>query len=275
MKLYLKSKDFTLSGETFELLHDSKRDMLITYPQPEDLSKYYESDDYISHTDSAVSWVDKVYQFVKQLNLRSKLSLINSHLSGDKFLLDIGAGTGDFLAFSQSKGWKVVGVEPNKRAQQKAGEKGVDLKNNLKELPGHRYDVITLWHVLEHLPDLDKQIAEMVSLLKDNGTLIVAVPNYKSYDAGYYKNFWAALDVPRHLWHFSRKSIPIVFGEHGMKVVKTKPMIFDAFYVSLLSEKYRTGKQNFLRAFWVGLCSNIRALWSKEYSSLIYILKRA
>ncbi|RTE54848.1 class I SAM-dependent methyltransferase [Arenibacter aquaticus] len=275
MKLYLKSKDFTLSGETFQLLYDSKRDMLITDPQPKDLSKYYESDEYISHTDSAVSLLDKVYQFVKQLNLRSKLSLINSNSCGDKSLLDIGAGTGDFLAFSKTKGWKVVGVEPNKRAQNKAAEKGVDLKDNLKALPEQHFDVITLWHVLEHLPDLDKQIAEMVSLLKDNGTLIVAVPNYKSFDAGFYKNFWAAFDVPRHLWHFSRKSIPIVFDKHGMKVVKTKPMIFDAFYVSLLSEKYRTGKQHFFRAFCVGLYSNIKALWSKEYSSVIYILKRA
>ncbi len=275
MKLYLKSKDFTLSGETFQLLHDSQRDMLITDPQPKDLSKYYESEDYISHTDSAESWVDKVYQFVKQFNLRSKLSLINANSSGDKSLLDIGAGTGDFLAFSKSRGWKVVGVEPNKRAQQKAAEKGVDLKNDLKLLGDQHFDVITLWHVLEHLPDLDKQIGEMVSLLKDNGTLIVAVPNYKSYDAGFYKNFWAAYDVPRHLWHFSRKSIPLIFGEHGMEVVNTKPMIFDAFYVSLLSEQYRTGKPHFLRAFGVGLYSNVRALWSKEYSSIIYILKRA
>jgi 2-polyprenyl-3-methyl-5-hydroxy-6-metoxy-1,4-benzoquinol methylase len=136
-----------------------------------------------------------------------------------------------------------------------------------------QFDVITLWHVLEHVPNLENYIATLKSKLKPNGILIVAVPNYKSYDAGYYKQFWAAYDVPRHLWHFSKKSIQGLFAKQEMHVVKILPMVFDSFYVSLLSEKYKNGKSNFLKAFYVGLLSNLKAAGTKEYSSLIYVIK--
>lgn len=274
MNQYLETKDYTLTGESFQLLHDPVLDMLVTKPQPEDLGKYYDSEDYISHTDSKKSLVDKIYQTVKGYNLKSKLSLIESYSSKEKTLLDVGAGTGDFLAVARRHGWEIFGVEPNVLAKLKASEKDIELFINLDALPQKKFDVITLWHVLEHLPNLDEQISKLVGLLSDSGTLIVAVPNFKSYDAGYYKQFWAAFDVPRHLWHFSRNSVQRIFEKHGMKVVKVKPMIFDAFYVSLLSEKYKTGRQNFVRAIWSGFKSNLFAFRSKEYSSLIYIIKR-
>ena len=133
--------------------------------------------------------------------------------------------------------------------------------------------MITLWHVLEHLPDLDHQIQLLKSKLEKEGTLIVAVPNFKSYDANYYKQFWAAYDVPRHLWHFSKTAIERIFAKHQMTVVKTKPMLFDAFYVSLLSEKYKSGCQNLIGAFYRGLRSNVSAMRTKEHSSIIYIIK--
>lgn len=275
MKFYLETKDHTLTGESFKLLHDPVLDMLVTEPQPENLGKYYESEDYISHTDSKKSLVDKIYQTVKGYNLKSKLSLIDCYVSVEKTLLDVGAGTGDFLAVAKKCGWEVTGVEPNELARLKAKEKGVELLEDMNSLPaGQKFDVITLWHVLEHLPNLDEQISKLVGLLSDSGTLIVAVPNFKSYDAAYYKQFWAAFDVPRHLWHFSRNSVQRIFGNHGMKVVNIKPMMFDAFYVSLLSEKYKTGRQNFVKALWSGFKSNLFAFKSKEYSSLIYIIKR-
>jgi 2-polyprenyl-3-methyl-5-hydroxy-6-metoxy-1,4-benzoquinol methylase len=274
MKLYLETKDFTLTGESFQLLHDRDLDMLVTDPQPEDLGKYYESDKYISHTDAKKSLVDKIYQTVKVYNLKRKLALINSYSSTDRSLLDVGAGTGDFLWVAEKQGWKISGVEPSQLAKHKAKEKGLELYADLDQLPQQKFDVITLWHVLEHLPDLDRQISKLIGLLSDSGTLVVAVPNFKSYDANFYKSFWAAYDVPRHLWHFSRNSIEVIFAKYGMKVVKTKPMIFDAFYVSLLSEKYRSGKPNFLKAFWIGLKSNISGIRSKEFSSLIYVIKR-
>ncbi|PCJ97729.1 MAG: methyltransferase [Flavobacteriaceae bacterium] len=276
MKSFLKTKDHSVSGEEFQLMHNLDLDMLITTPEPKNLETYYQSDDYISHTDSQKTFVDKIYQSVKKYSLRKKLNLISKGVNSNKSLLDIGAGTGDFLSLAKNNGWTINGVEPNEKARAKASEKGVTIISDMESLPpSKKYSVITLWHVLEHLPDLEKQIKKISSLLEDEGTLIVAVPNFKSFDANHYKNFWAAFDVPRHLWHFSRGSIELLFEKENMKVAEIKPMLFDSFYVSLLSEKYKTGNQNFAKAFCVGLWSNMKAWRTKEYSSLIYVLTKA
>ena len=274
MKSYLKTKDFSISQEDFELLYNEELDMLVTYPEPEDIEKYYESDAYISHTDSKKTVVDKIYQIVKSYSLKKKLSLINSFDTKEKTLLDIGAGTGDFLCTAKDKNWNVAGVEPNTLARSKANKKGIKLYDNLNKVLDTKFEVITLWHVLEHLPNLENKIDRIVSLLTDNGTLVIAVPNFKSYDAKHYGKYWAAYDVPRHLWHFSKNTIEKLFKKHNIEIVKTKPMLFDSFYVALLSEKYKTQKQNFLKAFYIGLKSNISANSSKEYSSHIYILRK-
>ena len=146
---------------------------------------------------------------------------------------------------------------------------------DLDKLSSERFQAITLWHVLEHLPNLQGQISSLVQLLDDDGLLVIAVPNFKSWDARHYKSYWAAYDVPRHLWHFSKTAISKLFAPHGMEVVKIKPMWFDAFYVSLLSEKYKGNKFYWPFAFFVGLWSNVKAVFTKEHSSLIYILKKA
>jgi 2-polyprenyl-3-methyl-5-hydroxy-6-metoxy-1,4-benzoquinol methylase len=274
MKFYLKTKDYSVSKETFELFLDQELDMLITKPEPQVLDLYYDSEVYISHTDANVSFVDKIYQRVKKINLKNKLKVVGNHAEGNN-LLDVGAGTGDFLVVAKENGWSVSGVEPNTKARNRASEKGMDLKTTLEDFSNEKFDVITLWHVLEHLPNLTDQVTRLSGLLKKNGTIIIAVPNYKSFDAKYYKAHWAAFDVPRHLWHFSQSSIAKLFLKENLIVSKIYPMIFDAFYVSLLSEKYKTGKQNFFAAFYVGLRSNINAWRTKEYSSLIYVLKKA
>ncbi|MBO0591270.1 class I SAM-dependent methyltransferase [Cellulophaga sp. E16_2] len=274
MKFYLKTKDYSVSQETFELFLDQELDMLITKPEPQVLDSYYDSVVYISHTDANVSLMDKIYQSVKKINLKNKLKVVAKH-AGGKRLLDVGAGTGDFLVVAKENGWSGVGVEPNKKARDKAYEKGLVLKTALEDFSDEKFDVITLWHVLEHVPNLTDQVSRLSKLLSDKGILIVAVPNYKSFDAKYYKEYWAAFDVPRHLWHFSKSSITKLFSKENLKVSKVYPMIFDAFYVSLLSEKYKTGKQNFVAAFFVGLRSNIKAWRTKEYSSLIYVIKKA
>lgn len=274
MEIYINCKDHTVSKETFSLRYDPKTEMLITEPIPHDLEKYYESEDYISHTDSNKSLLDKIYQAVKHLNIRFKLNLIHSYTGPNKKLLDVGAGTGDFLVAAQKKGWTILGVEPNKNAIEKAKAKKITLVPTLKSVAKEKFDIITLWHVLEHLTDLDSQIANLVELLENKGSLIIAVPNYRSYDANHYKEHWAAYDVPRHLWHFSKTSIERIFLKHNMKVVRTRPMLFDAFYVSLLSEKYKSGKTNVLKAIWAGFRSNLSGLFTKEYSSHIYILKK-
>ncbi|GGW43596.1 class I SAM-dependent methyltransferase [Arenibacter certesii] len=273
--LYLDCKDHSVSGENFQLLYQAKTDMLVTNPQPENLEQYYQSDDYISHTDSNKTIVDKVYQTVKIFNLKSKTNLIRRYSNDGTNLLDVGSGTGDFLMAAKKKGWKTIGVEPNTKARTKAKEKGVEVVSNVEMISNTKFDTITLWHVLEHLPNLEEQIKTLTGLLAENGTLIIAVPNYKSYDAKYYKSNWAAFDVPRHLWHFSKNSISALFEKHNFRVVKTKPMLFDAFYVSLLSEKYKSKKQNFIKAIYIGLKSNIYGWRTKEYSSHIYILKNA
>lgn len=272
--IFLNTKDFTVSGEDFQLLVNEELDMLVTHPQPKDLARYYKSENYISHTDSHKGLVNTLYQSIKKHNLKRKVKLINALSRGNKTLLDVGAGTGDFLVAAKERGWAVHGVEPSTTATEKALAKGVNLYADLEALPSKKYQVITLWHVLEHLPKLDKQIEILSSRLEDSGTLIVAVPNFKSFDANYYKGFWAGFDVPRHLWHFSRTSVKKLFFEHNLHVVQTRPMIFDAFYVSILSEQYRSGKQHYLKPFLVGMWSNIQALKSKEYSSIVYLLQK-
>jgi 2-polyprenyl-3-methyl-5-hydroxy-6-metoxy-1,4-benzoquinol methylase len=273
MKSFLKTKDFAVSGEEFELMLDMELNMLRTYPEPENLDSYYNSETYISHTDSADNLIDKLYQYIKKYNLKRKVSLIHKYADTNKTLLDIGAGTGSFLESAKQNGWNVYGIEPGKKARELAEKKGLKLKESLDLLEKKRFQVITLWHVLEHLPDLEAQIKRITSLLEKDGTLIIAVPNFQSYDARYYKEYWAAYDVPRHLSHFSQLSIKKLFSKNGMKLEKISPMIFDSFYVSLLSEKYKYGTRNFLRAFIIGLKSNIRAWKTKEYSSLLYILR--
>jgi 2-polyprenyl-3-methyl-5-hydroxy-6-metoxy-1,4-benzoquinol methylase len=276
--IYLTVKDHSVSGEEFQLVHNMKLNMLETFPQPEaeKLPDYYKSEDYISHTDTKRSLLEFVYHSVRQIALKRKLKLINSFNSESKNLLDIGCGTGDFLETALKSNWNIIGIEPNEQARQIANSKTNDSVfeiEHLEHLKPNSFDVITLWHVLEHLPNLELYIGVFKSLLKSNGILVIAVPNFKSYDAAYYKTFWAAYDVPRHLWHFSKIAIEELFKSKNLKLVKTLPMIFDAYYVCLLSEKYKSGFMNPFKAFWIGFKSNQKAIRSKEYSSHIYILK--
>lgn len=276
--LYIKVKDYSVSGEYFELITNLKYGFLETTPQPilEKLSDYYQSEDYISHTDSKRNLFEKAYHLVRKISLKKKLNLINKYSKDSKNLLDIGSGTGDFLQTAQQNNWNVSGIEPNEQARNIANIKtnnSVFKTEQLTKLEAFSFDVITLWHVLEHLPNLQQQIKEIKNKLKPNGVLVVAVPNHMSYDAKYYKNYWAAYDAPRHLWHFNKDSIARLFLNESMKVVKIKPMLFDAFYVSMLSEKYKSGKMKFIKGFLIGLISNSKAMISKEHSSLIYIIK--
>lgn len=273
---YISTKDFSLTGEEFELVKNDKFDLLITQPIPKNLGKYYDFDEYISHTDSKKSMVDKVYQLVRNFTLKKKLRLINSLTKTNKTILDVGCGTGDFLSVCKTNGWTTVGVEPNQKAREISLTKNLVIKKDINDLIDveEKFDIITLWHVLEHVPDLDNYITKLKSLLHKNGTLIIAVPNHKSYDANYYKNYWAAFDVPRHVWHFSKTSIEEIFSHYDFKLIKTLPMKFDSYYVSLLSEKYRTGKMNPINAFITGFKSNFSARKTNEYSSAIYLLKK-
>jgi len=273
----LKVTDHSVSKEKFELIEDTTYGFLVTTPLPDisELAKYYETEEYISHTDTKRNLFEKVYHLVREYAIKKKVALINTEqIKGS--LLDIGCGTGDFLAAAKNNGWSVTGIEPNENARTKANTKtnnSVFETLKLESLPENSFDVITLWHVLEHLPDLESHVNVFRKLLKPNGSLIIAVPNYKSFDANHYKQFWAAYDMPRHLWHFSQTSIKKLFQNFQIELNKTIPMKFDSFYVSLLSEKYKTGKQNIVKAFWIGFRSNLKAKYTSEYSSLIYVFK--
>ena len=270
---FQKVKDHSVSKEIFELHHNPEYDLLITFPKPslEQLPSYYESEDYISHTDGKRSLFEKVYHFIKNIALKNKVKLINAKSEKGK-LLDIGAGTGDFLVAAKNDGWQVLGIEPNTKAKTIAINKGVHFADSLSDLESYFFDAITLWHVLEHVPNLEEYLKELKRLVKPSGIIIIAVPNFKSFDANFYGRHWAAYDVPRHIWHFSKTTIDKLFAENQMKLVEVLPMKFDSFYVSLLSEKYKTGSMNFVRAFFVGLKSNLSGKKTNEYSSHIYVI---
>lgn len=278
--VYISVKDHSVSGEEFKLLVSEEFGFLETHPQPtlDKLAEYYNSEDYISHTDTKRNLLELAYHVARTISLKRKMKLINSFNSEEKNLLDVGCGTGDFLQFAQKFNWTVTGIEPNLEARKIANSKTNNSVYNIEQLlsfPKQSFDIITLWHVLEHLPNLKEHVSILKSLLKENGTLLIAVPNYNSYDAKYYKNFWAAFDVPRHLWHFNQDSISKLFSMENMNVAKTLPMKFDSFYVSLLSEKYKSGWMNIFNAFRIGFISNLKASGSGEYSSLIYVIKNS
>lgn len=271
-------KDHSISGESFALVRCRKCDFVFTNPRPEDaaLGKFYESEDYISHQNKSTNLINFVYKLVRSYTLRGKEKLINSFGEKGK-LLDIGCGTGHFLAYCQDKGWEIAGVEADSKARQLASEQtATDLYSSVHELPDKpKYEMITLWHVLEHIPDLNEAIDKIKGILKKKGRLIIAVPNHQSWDAQQYKEYWAAWDVPRHLWHFDQKSMKQLMKNHQLKVEKVIGMPFDSYYVSMLSERYKTGSNQYLKAFNNGRKSN---QWAKannnNFSSLIYVIKK-
>lgn len=271
---FLNCKDYLVSNETYEVMLNQENEMLVTSPIPADLGKYYKSEDYQSHYNRKKTLLNFIYNTVKRRSFKRKESLFKSGNS-PKSILDIGAGTGEFLLYCQNQNHIITGTEPNDEAREVARQNGIILHESIDEIVDQKYDVITMWHVLEHVPNLFDCLNQLKSMLKEDGKILIAVPNFKSYDAEYYKEYWAAYDVPRHLWHFSQKSIQNLFSSMNMNLVKTHPLKYDSFYVSLLSEKHKTGKSNYMKAFWVGFKSNMAASKTSEYSSLIYELEHA
>ncbi len=246
-------------------------------PKGAQLAAYYESDDYVSHTDGKGGLMDQVYELVRTRAIRKKFDLIQKLKSPKEFLVDYGAGTGEFLRYASTKGWEVKGFEPSSRARENAANKGLDLIDpELREsLAPNSIGVFTLWHVLEHIPDLRETLSYFYERLVPGGFLVLALPNHESDDAEHYQSDWAAFDVPLHLWHFSKKDIRNLADKHGFNLKAVRNMPFDSFYVSLLSEKNRHGSQRPVKAFWQGLKSNVKGSGSNQnMSSLIYVLQK-
>ena len=278
----LEAKDHTVSKQTFEIwsCQDCSFRFTQAAPTPDLIGKYYKSDAYVSHSNTKKGLVNQLYHRVRKRTLQQKLELVRKHtgqMEGE--LLDIGAGTGAFASVMQAAGWKVTGLEPDPDARKNASRDfHVELQDlgQLFQLPGERYDAITLWHVLEHVHALHEYLETFKKLLTQDGVIFIAVPNFTSFDAQYYGRDWAAWDVPRHLWHFSPKSMEVLMKKHGFTIEQVMPMKFDSYYVSLLSEKYRHGKGNLVRAFWEGLSSNQKTAGDpKKYSSVIYVIRKA
>lgn len=277
----LSVKDFSISQEIFQLQTCNNCNFLFTSPVPDQdaIGRYYASDVYISHTDSNKGVIEQLYQLVRKRTLASKRKLIASLTQREKgTILDYGCGTGAFLNEMKLNGWNTYGIEPDAGARAKAEQligNTVGLPSELSSLTTQTYDVVTMWHVLEHVHDLNGTIQEVKRLLKPEGKLFVAVPNHQSFDAQHYGTHWAAYDVPRHLHHFSPETMKSLMERHGLKIIVKKGMWFDSFYVSMLSEKYKAGKINYFKAFFIGLVSNLIAFLKVEKcSSLIYVISK-
>ncbi len=280
LKEVFKVKDHSVTGETFSVFECTSCSLRITQDPPDEnsIAPFYRSEDYISHTNSNRGFINRLYQSVRKKTLRKKSRLVKrvSDLKSGR-LLDLGAGTGSFVSAMKEQGWDVTGVEPAAGAREIAKQNGIELwpQQKLFELPRASFDVISLWHVLEHIHELQKTIVQLKELLKEKGKLLIAVPNYTSPDARIYKTYWAAYEVPRHLYHFSPASMQKLLEGNGFKLAGMKPMWYDSYYISLLSSKYKDGRTKYFSAAWNGFRSNLKAMGdAKKCSSIIYIANK-
>ncbi|MCF6404773.1 class I SAM-dependent methyltransferase [Chitinophaga filiformis] len=276
----LTAKDYTVSGESFDIYHCGHCSGRFTQhvPGPAEIGRYYQSQDYISHSETRKGLINRLYHSVRKITMRSKQNWVKA-ATGLKqgTLLDIGCGTGAFLHYMKQLGWQVTGLEPDEIARNNAKT----LYNieplpssELFSLPAQQFDAITMWHVLEHVHSLHDYLKQIRTLLKPEGSLLIAVPNYTSPDAEHYASFWAAYDVPRHLYHFSPSSMEVLLKQHKIRIVRKHPMVFDGFYVSLLSEKYKTGGNGLFKGFWNGFISYRKGLKNVDRcSSVVYECK--
>lgn len=281
LKPRLLCTDYFKSGETFPLYTCSVCGFSFTQDHPDEnaIGAYYESDDYISHSDTSEGLTNKIYKVVRSRMLRKKRD-ITEKMTGLKsgYLLDIGSGTGHFIAGMNKAGWSVKGIEINEKTRLNSSEKfGLEIipPEKISSLESGSFDCITLWHVLEHFSDLNFYVAQIQRLLKPAGTCIIAVPNINSFDSLHYGQFWAAYDVPRHLWHFNPDTFGFLFEGRGFRIVNVRTLPLDVFYISILSERYKGNKMAFFTGIVKGSFFAFRTLFNKrKCSSLIYILKK-
>ncbi|MDX1685481.1 MAG: class I SAM-dependent methyltransferase [Saprospiraceae bacterium] len=276
---YLTVRDHSISGEDFHIARCKNCGFSSTKdaPSQEKIGKYYESEDYISHSDTTKGLIDRAYHWARSFMLRKKKNWVESQCQEKGELLDIGSGTGYFLNEMKKSGWDVTGIEINEKARRFSQEE-FDVRvyepDQLHEFTERSFDVISLWHVLEHVHEINAYWDLFSRLLKEDGVLMIAVPNIQSIDSKYYGAYWAALDVPRHLWHFRPEDIVRLAKNHGFQLKNMTGMPLDALYVSILSEKYKQHPSAFVRGVGIGLWSNLRARGAAQMSSVVYVLKK-
>ena len=271
----MKVKDLFLTQETFELKETNIPGILRTSPTPSDLGKYYESKEYISHHQDSGSLKEKVYKFAQSFNLNYKRNIVAKETFQNARVLDYGCGAGEFIKYIEDD-FETFGYEPNSDARNTALKKVNKTKiiSDINEVDNNSLDVITMWHVFEHIDNQEDMLNIFHNKLKTNGFMIIAVPNHTSYDAQHYKEFWAAYDVPRHIYHFSKTGMEKLFNSENWKLKKIKPLLLDSYYISILSEKYKKNPFSWLFGGIVGTISNFKASKNCEFSSLIYIVEK-
>ncbi len=278
-ELFVATKDFFLTGENFNIVKCKSCNFTFTNPIPEKshLASYYESPEYISHTLKKWNLKSYIYQKIRKINLKNKFKIVNKYQNSGH-ILDVGCGTGELLKYFKDKGWKTTGIEPAEQARNFATKNfKLDIfpENKLEQFGDLKFDIISMWHVLEHVYDLNERLTQLKKILRQEGYMFIAVPNIDSFDANYYGKYWAALDVPRHLYHFNKQSLVNIFEKHSLELIDKFPMKFDAYYVSLLSEGYlKSGLFGYLKAIWNGFRSNNKASHSGNYSSMIFVVRQ-
>lgn len=265
MKEILTTKDFAFSQEEFHIHQTDKKGVYKTQPVPKNISKYYNFENYISHKTNKKSIIDKVYSVAQKVNIAYKKRIVLKYVKNGN-LLEIGAGLGEFAKKMKSN-FNVIAYEP----LLKNHENEITWINDLESIEDNTINVICLWHVLEHIENIDSIKKILSRKIKNNGHIIIALPNYKSFDAIHYKEYWAAWDVPRHIWHFDEIGIKQTFEE--FEFINMHPMLLDSFYISMMSESYKKGRLKLVKGIWNGMVSNIHGLWKKNYSSQIYVFK--
>jgi len=275
-----RCQDHFVTGEFFNISVCRECGFYFTNPRPTeaDVGRYYASEEYVSHSKTSTGLVNRLFHIARYFTIRHKEKIVRKNTSS-KSILDYGCGTGDFLAALKKSGWSCYGIEPNESARLYAKESnGIHAgdENSFGKIEDASLSAISLWHVLEHVYPIEQRLKDFHQKLTDEGTLFVAVPNMKSFDAKKYGSFWAAYDVPRHIYHFSPATLEQLMKRSGFTLVKKYPMRFDAIYISMLSEKYKTGTSKILKALYFGLLSNFLAFFKGgNYSSLIYIFKKS
>lgn len=271
-------KDEFLTKEDFHICECLNCGLLYTMPRPdkEHIGDYYKSEEYYSHQENTKGFIPKLYERVKKTNLKHKYQLATKGLGVGK-MLEIGCGVGDFLHTTEEHGWDCMGVEPSEEAKAIAANRTkakIISSEEMESLKDGSFDLITMWHVLEHVDDLSWELSQLQRLVKSNGRIVIAVPNYKSYDGQYYKELWAAYDVPRHLNHFNRTTLTKIFKTKGLELVKMDKLKWDAYYISYMSEQYKLHSLPLVRGAMRGLISNCKARHSGEWSSLVYVFEK-
>ena len=273
MKQDLKIRDHFLTKEVFNVVEHSEG-VLKTQPDLDEktLKKYYDSSQYSSHNNIG-GFIGFLYSLSAYIMLSFKFRVLAKHINKESLIVDFGCGTGGFMSSLKKKKYNVVGGDSNKKARDKCFEKKLTTFKSIKGFK-ENIDAITFWHSFEHVSNPNEILDQIINQSKNNLTVVIALPNYRSFDAKHYGAFWAAYDVPRHRFHYSVRGIKKLMKSYGFQCLKTKPMLLDAFYISIMSEKYKKSKLSFVKGIMAGLISNLSALYTSNYSSSVFVFKK-